>query len=163
MFAQGVCLADDKKSFFWEAVRGNFQVEWRWSLADAAAGVVMWSVARTVVAAEVSGVGDWHATQVSADAEDDEPLRVLCTLVVVLSVTERGQGDWLFNRDLLSCAMADEQRLSAPLECHWLSFWDLSEFDFDLSQGEDIGRCAHRRDELVDESLRWVSWCNRGT
>lgn len=48
----------------------------------------MRSVARAIVTAVVSSVGDWHAAQMSAYSDDDEPLRVLDAIVVVLSVAE---------------------------------------------------------------------------
>lgn len=156
-------LADKKESLFQEGVWWDLQVEGGWALADATAGVVMWSVARAVVAAVVSRIGDRHAAQVSADANDDEPLRVLHAVVVVLCIAKAWHGNGLLNGDLLSCAVTDEERLAAPLEGHWLSFWDVSQFDFDLSQSQDVSRCAHRLDEGMNESFRWVSWGDGGS
>lgn len=48
----------------------------------------MGSVAWAVVAAEVSSVGDWYATQMGAHADDDEPLGVLHAVVVVLGIAK---------------------------------------------------------------------------
>ena len=45
-------------------------------------------VARAIVAAERSGVGDGHAAQVGAHAEEDEKLGILGSLVVGLGVAQ---------------------------------------------------------------------------
>ena len=74
---------------------GDFEVEGGRSLADAAGSVVVGAVAGAVVATEVPGVGDGHAAQMGAHADDDEPLGVLCALVVVLRVTESVHWDRL--------------------------------------------------------------------
>ena len=123
----------------------------------------MWSMAWTVVASEVTRVCDWYATQVSAHAENDEPFRVLGALVVMLHVAECSKGDRLFDCDFFRCAVTNEKRLSTPLECDVLAFWDFSKFDFDLSQGKNISRCTHRSNKLMNESLCWVSWSDSGT
>lgn len=156
-------LADDKESFVGEGVGWDFQVEGRWPLADATASVVMRSVAGAVVAAVVTGVGDWHAAQVSAHTEDDEPLRVLGALVVVLNVAEGRQGDRLFDGDFFGGTMTDEERLASPLEGDVLAFWDVGQLDLDLGQGQDVSGGAHRADEFVDEGLGGVGGCNGGT
>lgn len=95
-------------------------------------------MAWTVVAAEVTAVGDWHASQVSAHAENDEPFWVLSALVVVLSIAKCSDCHRLFGGDFLGGAMTNEERLSAPLEGDVLAFGDVGELDFDLGQGEDI-------------------------
>lgn len=81
-------LADNEEVILGEAVWGDFQIEWSWSLTDATTSVVMGTVARAIIAAEFSRVGDWHATQMSADTEDDEPLWFLDTFTVLLGVTK---------------------------------------------------------------------------
>ncbi len=52
----------------------HHQVLWRGALADAARGVVVRAVAGAKVAAEIASVGDGHAAQMRADANDDQPL-----------------------------------------------------------------------------------------
>jgi len=49
--------------------------------------------------------------------------------------------------------MTDEQRLSAPLECHRLALWDVGQFDLDLGHGQHFGGGAHGSNEGVDQTL----------
>lgn len=69
-------------------VRGHFQVEGGGTLPDPAGGVVMASVARAVVAPELPGIGDGHAAQVRAHADDHEPRGVLDPHGVGLGVAQ---------------------------------------------------------------------------
>lgn len=80
-------------------MRGHLEVEGGWPLADAAGRVVVRTVAGAVVPAEVSRVGNGHATQVGADPDHDEELGVLSALFVGLGVAEGLEGHRLFGRD----------------------------------------------------------------
>lgn len=78
---------------------GYLEVKRSGSFADAAGSVVVRSVARTVVAPKVSSVGYGDAAQVSADSDDDEPLGLLGSDVVVFRVAERFHWNGLFGGD----------------------------------------------------------------
>ena len=60
------------------------------SLSYSATGIIMATMAGTVVTSELSGVGDGDAAEVGAHAEDDQPLGVLDTLGVRLGVPQGG-------------------------------------------------------------------------
>lgn len=60
---------------------GHLQIERSRSLTDTAGSVVVGTVARTVVSTEVTGVGNWHTTQVRADTDNNEPFWVLDALL----------------------------------------------------------------------------------
>ena len=81
-----ICLSSAGKRY------RNFQIERGRALANATAGVVVRTVARTVVAVVVAGLGGRHTTQVRAHTDGHKPLvlAVLDTLFVALRVTETG-------------------------------------------------------------------------
>lgn len=165
-------LTDDEQIVAGELVERHLQVQRRRSLADATGRIVMRTVARTVVATELAGIGNWYASQMRADANHDQPLGLLDTLLqnngngnqrlamhnivvvgppyrILLRITQHTDGDRLLGGDLLAGAMADEQRLSAPLERDRFAFGNVGQLDLDLGQGQHIGGGAHRADELV--------------
>ena len=53
--------------------------------------------------------------------------------------------------------MADEKRLSTPLEGDILAFGNISQFHFNFSQSQDIGRRAHGADKLGDNRFGGIS------
>ena len=55
-------LSDNQKSVVAEDVFRDFEVEWSRTFPDSAGCIVVRPVARAVVAAKVTGVGDWDAT-----------------------------------------------------------------------------------------------------
>ena len=71
-----------------ENVSTNLKVKRSWTLPDSSAGVIMTSMARTVVSSKFSGVSDGDTSEMGADSEDDQPLGVLHTLAVVLGVSQ---------------------------------------------------------------------------
>ncbi|TNN65384.1 hypothetical protein EYF80_024420 [Liparis tanakae] len=149
-------LSDDNGVLVRKLVEGNLQVEGGGAFPDAARGVVVGAVTGAVVTAVVAGVGDGHAAQMRAHAEDDDPAGVLDPVFVVLGVAQLGQVHAGFRGDLLLRAMADKQRLASPLEGHVLAFGDVAQLDFDLGQGQHVGRGAHGGDELSDHRLGGV-------
>ena len=80
---------------------GHFQISRCRSLPDTTRSVVMGSVARAVVPAKITGIGDWHATEVSANSDDDQPIRMLNANIVGFRVAEFGDVHRLFTFDLL--------------------------------------------------------------
>ena len=99
----------------------DLEVERCGTLPDSAAGVVVAAVAGTVVSTELPGVGDGDAAQVSAHAQDDQPLGVLDTLRVRLGVPQGGGVTRDLGLDLSGGPVPDEQGLASPLEGHVLS------------------------------------------
>ena len=88
-----LCLADDQQVLVGYLIGRYVEVEWRRTLADASGAVVVRTVARAKVAVEVSGVGERHAAQMGANAEQDEPLGALCTLFVGLRIAKYAHVD----------------------------------------------------------------------
>lgn len=74
-------LTDHQQIFAGELVERHLQIQRRRPLADATGRIVMGSVARTVVATVFAGVGNWHAAQMCAHAQHDQPLGLLDTLL----------------------------------------------------------------------------------
>merc|ERR1712062_364742 len=108
-----------------ELVVGDLQVKRCRTLANSATGVIMASVARAIVASELSSVGDGHTTKVGADAQDDQPLGVLNALGVGLGVPEGGGVHGGHVGDLLGGPVPDEQGLATPLKGHVLALGDV--------------------------------------
>lgn len=78
---QTALLTDNQGGIVGEHVLGHLQVQRGRSLANAPRRIVMGSVAGTVVAAKVSRVGNWHASQVCAHAQHNQPLGPLRSLL----------------------------------------------------------------------------------
>jgi len=156
---QGVfqhCLTDQKDSLGKEFVDWYLEVKRSGSLPDPAGGVVVGAVAGTVVATELAGVSDGHATQVGAHSENDEPLCVLDSLLVSLGVPQGGGVHGTALGDFLCGSVPDEEGLASPLEGHVLALRDISQLDLDRGQSQHILRRGPGGDELVDHGLGGV-------
>lgn len=99
----------------------DLEVERSGSLPDSAAGVVMAAVAGAVVTSELSGVGDGDAAEVSAHAEDHQPLGVLDTLSVRLGIPQGIGVNGHLGLNLRGGPVSDEQGLASPLKGHVLT------------------------------------------
>merc|ERR1711868_264901 len=131
------CLTNNQQTLLRRFIERNLKVKRSWTLPDSSAGVIMTSVARTIVSSKFSSVGDGDTSEMGADSEDDQPLGVLHTLAVVLGVS---QGGWVHGNtvlNLLGCSVTNKQGLASPLECHVLAFWDISQLDFNLGQSQN--------------------------
>merc|ERR1719232_43317 len=144
------CHLSNNEKVVLELVVGDFEVERRRSLPDPSGRVVVRPVARAVVAAKVAGVGDRHAAQMCADANDDQVLGVLATVGVGLGVAQCRRVDSFLAGNLCRRSVSDEEWLSPPLEGGGLALRDVIEVDLDLGQGQDVGGGAHAGDESVD-------------
>lgn len=131
----------------------NLQVQRRRALSNPTRCVIMGAVARAVIAAIIASVGYGDTTQVSADSDEDGPLRFLHPVEVVLWVPQFAQFDGGLLLDLLGRPVTDEQRLASPFEAHVFALWDLRQLHFDLRHGQDVGGGAHAGDELGDYAL----------
>merc|ERR1719206_1513031 len=154
--SRGCCLSNNEKVVL-ELIIGHFEIERCRALPDASRGVVVRSVARAVVATEITSVGNWHTAQMCADSDDDQVLGVFDTVSVGLGISQRGWVHSFLAGDLSRSSVPDEKWLSPPLENGSLSLGDLVEVDLDLGQGEYVGRGAHAVDEGVDHVGRGVS------
>jgi len=115
---QPVVSADEELVLFQEAVRRHLQVEGRWALADPPRDVIMRAVAWAEPAAKVSRIWEWDAAQVGAHTNDNQPLRVLDTLSILLRVAEGGNIDAVGQLDVILCSSPDEDWLAPPLNSH---------------------------------------------
>ena len=84
-----------------QRVGGQLQVEGSRASANTPRHVVVGSVAGAEPASVVTCPGDGHAAQVSADAQHDEPLRVLVAVGVGLGVLQLAEADVRFLLDLV--------------------------------------------------------------
>jgi hypothetical protein len=103
-----------------------------------------------VPASKVSSFADRHAAQMGADAEHDQPLWFLRSLLVTLWIP---QGLHIHLPGLLYLLLGpvtDEDGLAAPFDDDVLAFGDRREFDLDFGECEDVGGRGHRCQELGD-------------
>lgn len=122
----------------------------------------MGTVAGAIVASKVARICNWYATKMCADAEHDEPLLALASHLVSLWITQLTYVHRLLGRNFVGGAMSHKEGLATPLEGHVLAFWDVGQLDFNLGQGQHVGRGAHRGDELCDDRLGAVGSASGG-
>lgn len=123
----------------------------------------MRTMARAEIAVEVSRIRQRNATQMSANAEENEPFRLFNSLVVGLRITQSGQVDRLLFLDFGLSAMADKQRLASPLDRQVLAFWYVAKFNFDFRQSENISRWSKIGHNITNNRFRSVSSCQTNT
>merc|ERR1719234_1510452 len=134
-------------------VVGDLQVKRCRALTDSAASVVMASMAGTVVASKLSSVSNGDTAKMGAHTQDDQPLSFLHPLSVRLGIPKRSRVHGGNIGNLLGSPVSDEQGLAAPLEGHVLALRDVSQLHFNLSQGQNILRCAPGHDKVADQGL----------
>ncbi len=96
----------------------------------------MRTVARAEPTTPVTGTNGGDATEVCANTDENEPLRLLHTHEIGLGVTERSGIVLLGLGDLLLSSVADENGLTTPLDSDGLTLGDGRQVDLDLRQGE---------------------------
>jgi hypothetical protein len=82
-------LTNDEHIGFREAMRRHFEIKRCRAFSDPTAGIVVGTVARTVVTAKVTRVGDRYASQMCANTQDYQPLGILRADIVLLWITKR--------------------------------------------------------------------------
>ena len=92
---------------------------------------------------EVARLANGYTSEVSTNAEHDEPLWLLDAGLVGLWVAEALPVDLAGLVDLLLRAVADEHGLAAPLDDRVLALGDARELDLDLGEREHIRRGGH--------------------
>jgi len=111
-------------------------------------------MARAEPAPKVSRLSDGHTTEVRADTDHDEPLRLLRPGLIALGVAHRLPVLAARLADLVLRSVTHEDGLSAPFDNGVFALGDVGELDLDLSEGKDIGRRAHGPEELRDGRFR---------
>lgn len=76
----------------------------------------MATMARAKPAAKVTSFTDWHASQVCADAQHDEPFWLLDTVAIGLRVTQAFPLGVIGFFDFVLSAVADKYGLAAPFD-----------------------------------------------
>src|SRR5579871_3675866 len=114
-----------------ELVLGDGEVQRRRSLPDAAGRVVDRAVARAEPAFVFALVPERHAAEMRADADDDQPFRLLDARLVGLRIAELGKRGLLGVLDFLLRPVADEDRPAAELDGDDLAFLDLADIHLD--------------------------------
>ena len=116
-------LAYEQFVLLQETVGRDLEVERRRALADPPGNVIVGTVAWAEPATEVSCVRQWDAAEVSAHANDHQPLRVLHTLCVLLWVAQGCHVHTVGKLDVVLRPASDEDWFSTPLHGHcgpWL-------------------------------------------
>jgi len=144
---------DNQLCIIEEGVRRDFEVERSGTLANAATRVVVRAVARAEESLKVALVVERYAAEMRADAEQHEPLglldarRVGLRVAHILSIV----AESLVN--LLGRAVANKERLAAPLERDAVALGDGREVDLDVGHGQHIGRRVHAVQQIVGGRL----------
>src|SRR3984893_17654686 len=119
-----------------ELIRRQFKVVRRWTITDAAGRIVDRAVTRAKVTALIGAVVlEWHAAEMGANADEDEPFRLLHPRLIGRRIAQLAQRRGSRKFDLFGSAMADENRLSAPFHGYDLAFRDIGDVDFRRSGG----------------------------
>src|SRR6202047_768522 len=114
-----------------ELIRRQGKIVRRWTITDAAGRIVDRAVTRAKVTALVGAVVlERHAAEMGANADEDEPFRLLHPRLVGRRIAQLAQGHGARKFDLFWGAMADENRLAAPFHGCDLAFRDIGDVDF---------------------------------
>ena len=89
---------------------------------------------------KIARLSNGYASEVSTDAEHDEPLWLLDADIVRLWVTQALPVDLACLVDLLLRTMADEHGLSAPLDDRILALGDARELNLNLRERKHVCR-----------------------
>lgn len=84
----------------------NFQVQWCRTFSDTTGSIVMRPVAGAVVASKITRVGDGNTPQMGAYSKNNQPFRVLYSIVVVLWISESIYSNTLFSRYFCTCPVS---------------------------------------------------------
>lgn len=153
-------LTDDQGVVIREVVRWDLQIQRRRALSDTARDVVVGTVTWAEPAAEITCLADGHTTQVGADTQHDEPLRLLDAVLIGLRVAQLLPVDLLGLGNLVGGSVADEDGLPTPLDDDILALRNGSQVDFDLGLREHVGRGGHVHEEVYETKFR-VNECFR--
>jgi len=145
---------NDQRHILREIVCRNLKVKWSRSLPYTAGNIVMGAMARAEPASEVAGFADGHASQVCADANHDQPLRPLNTILILLGIPQCLDLDVLGLLDLVRGSVANEDWLASPFDKNVLALRDGAKIDLDLGHSQDIRGCGHVDQEILNRSLR---------
>src|SRR5580704_220027 len=130
-----------------ELIRRQGKIVRRWTITDAAGRIVDRAVTRAKVAALIGAVVfERHAAEVGANADDDEPFRLLYPRLIGCRIAQLAQRHRARGFNLFCGAMADENGLAAPFHGYDLAFRDFGDIDF--SRGRR--RCRRGGIPLVD-------------
>jgi hypothetical protein len=97
---------------------------------------------------EIARLADRHASEVGANAEHDQPLWFLDTIVVWLWVTQGLPVDVTRLVNLVLRAMAYEHGFAAPLDDRVLALRNAPQLYLDLRQRQHVRGGGHRPQEL---------------
>jgi hypothetical protein len=132
-----------------ELVRRELEVKRSRALADAARGIVVRAVARAEPAAELTSARNRDTTQVGANSEDNEPLRVaLDSVKVSLGILQRRDVNVGFGLNFRLGSVADEYGLSTPLNSEGGALCDAADVKLGGGKSKHIGGGAHGGNKL---------------
>src|ERR1700731_4088420 len=114
-----------------ELIRRQGKVVRRRTITDAAGRIVDRAVTRAKVTALIGAVVlEWHAAEMGANADDDEPFWLLHPRLIGCRTGQLAQRHGARGFNLFWGAMADENRFAAPFHGHDLPFRDIADIDF---------------------------------
>src|SRR5262249_39289639 len=150
--SHGAFLADLDHGVACEFIRRHNQVLRRWALADPPRGIVDRAMARTkpatVLTAVVSGLlTERDATEIGADADDHQPVRLLHSRRIRMRIAARRDVDILRGFNLLWRAVVDEDGLSTPGNRQTLPCLHRREVDLGGGQSQGVACRVQTCDE----------------
>jgi hypothetical protein len=97
-----IVLPNHHEVLLYKFIYGNFKVERGGTLTDTSGCIVMGSVTGTIVAAKVTSIGNGYTTQMSAHAQNDQPLGVARPFAISLGIPQGCHINGVFFANLLS-------------------------------------------------------------
>ena len=115
-YTSALFSANDHHALLWEAIFRHFQIQRCRSLSHTTRNVVVAAMAWAEPAAKVARLANGYASKMCADAEHDEPLWFLDTVLIALRVSQDVHFDVPRLGDFGFGAVADEDWFAAPFD-----------------------------------------------
>lgn len=135
-----------------ESVFGHFEIGRRGAGANSSRRVKNRAMAGAEPSPVIALVTDRYATEMRADADNDEPFRLFYARGIWLGVAKRGERRILRSLDLVLRAMAHEDRSAAPFHRDDLPLSNAGDIDLYGRQRQRRGVGTYLRNERPDGS-----------
>jgi len=120
-------------------IRRNLQIKRRWPLSNPTTNIIMTPMTRTKPPIKIPRSTNRHTPQMRTYPQHNQPLRLVCTLVVRLLITKVGHWYSCFGCYFFRCPMAER------LVCHAIWLWRFCPFRFHSGRIRPRPRLGHPR------------------
>ena len=146
-----ISLSNKKTLLGYERVGRDFQVEWCWSLTDSSTNIVVRSVAWAEPTIVFSGIRNRDTSQVRADGNHNNPLRIDDTFFVCFLVTKVTQWNSSNLLNFVGLSASNKDGLSSPLHSDGVTKLNIRKVKISSGQGSGRSRNAERSDALHNQ------------